>query len=96
MENNKIYGKHIAGIPIFAPYEAGVLVRNPRGEGLPPQVKTKDGTVAYNKWEKKYFANTKGRPKKYHTKEERAEAKRALAKKYYQQKKEQEHKITGE
>ena len=92
MANNKIYGEHYLGVPLFAPYEEGNLVRNPEGDNMPPRGKTKKGLVAYNRWEKKYFSDSKGRPKKYHSEEERKEARKRYARKYYLQKKEKERK----
>lgn len=92
MANNKIYGEHYLGIPIFAPYEKGILVRNPDGVNMPPRGKTKEGTVAYNKWEKKYFNKGKGRPKKYHTEEERKQARKEYGRRCYQKRLEKQRK----
>jgi hypothetical protein len=86
MSENKIYGEHFMGIPINPPYLEGTLVRN--NKGYPPRVRNKEGgTEPYGKWEKKHFSKGIGRPKKYHSEEERRMARSMYARKAYANKK---------
>lgn len=88
MGSNKIYGKVYFGIPLNAPYDDGILVRNKNNPVL--QVKDKEGkTVPYHKWEKKHFSKDRGRPIKYND-EQRKEMRKVYAKKYYDKKKARE------
>jgi hypothetical protein len=95
MVNNKIYGEVYLGIPLNAPYEDGILVRNPDGVNMIPKVKSKEGTtIPYFKWERQKFNSdgerkqaNKGRPSLYHTDEERATARKLYAQRSYQKKK---------
>ena len=80
MSENKIYGEVYFGIPLNAPYEDGILVRNPGAKS--PRVKDKNGkAIPYHKWEKLHFAKAIGRPMKYND-EERAEMRKVYAKTY--------------
>jgi len=91
MSSNSIYQEHYLGIPLNAPYDDGILVRNPGVKS--PKVKGKGGQhLPYSEWEKEHFKGTikRGRPKLYKTEEERKEARRVYARKNYQKKKEQE------
>ncbi len=95
MVNNKIYGEVYLGIPLNAPYEDGILVRNPSGVNMVPKVKSKEGnTIPYFQWERQKFNSdggqkqvNKGRPILYHTDEERLAARKLYAQRSYQKKK---------
>ena len=43
MADNKIYGEVYFGIPLNAPYDDGILLRNPSGADRVPKVRSKEG-----------------------------------------------------
>ena len=83
MQENKIYGKHINGIPLSPSYMVGTLRKNPRGDGYPMQVRNEDGEYEqYSVWERKHFSKGRGRPRLY-SDEEREIRKSEYAKRAY-------------
>ena len=87
MQDSKLYGKHINGIPLNPPYMVGTLKQNPRGDGYPMQVRNEEGEYEqYGKWERKHFSKGIGRPRLY-SDEERKVRKSEYAKKLYLKKK---------